>query len=304
MAGDWRGLPPDSGLLVLGTSKRALAGDARAAPAKERGCTVIIDVHSHLFGDNSSSRNFQYPGEPDGPVSLDTFARHALAEPVDFMMLSADPDLGKTAEGLSRGNDRIAELVRRHPRRFAGLCQVSPFLVNESLAEMDRHIARGNMLGIGELCQYVLKYETDDPRMNQFIEKAVELDVPILEHSSNEEQSLGIERLARRYPRARFIMAHMGGMYGWPQGLEIARRNENIWVDTSGYGLVIAGAMRKALELLGPSRILFGVDFPLILAGPLAAALEQLGLSDTDFDAIAWRNACDLFHIDSKSIGS
>ena len=270
------------------------SGAAREEPEDS---LLIIDVHSHYFDDNPSSRNFQYAGEPEGPISPETFAKHALAEGVDLMILSANPEWGKTADGLASGNEAVADLVRRHPQRLAGLCQVSPFLADESLAEMDRHVARGNLIGIGELCQYVLDYKTDDPRMFPLIERAIELDVPILEHSSNEEQSLGIERLAKRFPKGRFIMAHMGGMYGWPQGLEIARRNENIWVDTSGYGLVISGAMRKALDTLGASRILFGVDFPLILAGPLVAALKQLKLPRRDFDAIAWKNAAEMFHI-------
>jgi len=258
---------------------------------------MIIDVHSHLFDDNPRSRTFGYFGEPEGPVSLDTFARHALAEPVDFMILSADPDLCKTPEGLADANARIAELVRRHPRRFAGLCQVSPFFVDQSLAEMDRHVANGNLIGIGELCQYILNYETDDPRMNVFIERAIELDVPVLEHSSTAEQSDGIARLAERFPRARFIMAHLGGMHNWPHGLEVARAHDNVWVDTSGFVMLCLGAMRRALAEIGPTKILFGVDFPLIEAAPLVAALKSLDLSPADFDQIAWRNASELFHL-------
>lgn len=260
---------------------------------------MFIDVHSHLFTDNPSTRNFQYFGEPEGQISLETFARHALAQPIDLMILSADPNWGKTAEGLADGNARIAELVRRHPRRFAGLCQVSPFFAEESLSDMERHIARGSLIGIGELCQYVLGYESDDPRMFPLIEKAIELDVPILEHSSVAEQSDSVARLAECFPKGRFIMAHMGGMFNWPHGIEVARAHENIWLDTSGYVMLCLGSMKKALAALGPSKLLFGVDFPLIQAGPLVAALEQLALPQTDFEKIAWRNACELFGLDA-----
>jgi predicted TIM-barrel fold metal-dependent hydrolase len=265
---------------------------------------MIIDVHSHLFDDNPRSRNFGFFGEPEGPVSLDTFARHALAQGVDLMILSADPEWGKTPEGLAGGNARVADLVRRHPQRFAGLCQVSPFLVDESLAQMDRHIANGNLIGIGELCQYVLNYETDDARMDAFIERAIELDVPVLEHSSVLQQSDGIARLAERFPRARFVMAHLGGMYNWPHGLEVARAHDNVWVDTSGFVMLCLGAMRRALAEIGPSKILFGVDFPLIEAAPLVAALKNLRLSTADFDLLAWKNASELFHLPLPNSGT
>jgi len=258
---------------------------------------MIIDVHSHLYDDNPPKRNFQFPGEPPGRVSASVFARHALAQPVDLMILSANPEWINTRAGLARANNRVAEIVRKHPRRFAGLCQVTPHFLKESLAEMDRHVARGNLLGLGELCQYVNKYETTDKRMYPLIERAIDLDVPILEHSSVKDQSDGVARLARTFPNARFILAHMGGMFNWPQGLEMARRRDNVWVDTSGYVMLCPGAMETALRKLGPSRILFGVDFPLIKAAPLVAALDSLALKSADRDRIAWKNGADLFKL-------
>lgn len=256
---------------------------------------MIIDIHSHVFLDNPAERNYQFPGEPNRAISAETFARHALAQPVDRMVLSADPSWTTTPEGLRRANARVAAIVRKHPRRFAGLCQVNPLFGRESIAEMERHVANGGLSGIGEICPYLLKYESGDRREYPIIEKAIELDATILYHSSNEKDSSAVDRMASMFPKARFVMAHMGGMYNWPNGIAVARKHDNVWIDTSGYVMVCYGAMAKAVKALGPGKILFGVDFPLILASPLVSALKEMKLRRAGYERIAWRNAAELF---------
>ena len=113
----------------------------------------------------------------------------------------------------------------------------------------------------------------------------------------------GLDSLAAKFPKARFIMAHVGGMYNWPKGIDVALKHDNIFVDTSGAVMLYLGAMEHTMKKLGPSRVLFGVDFPLIKAAPLVAALEALDLSPDDFDRVAWKNAAELFHLDPASLG-
>jgi len=258
---------------------------------------MIIDVHSHLYDDNPAARNYQFPGEPHRRISVARFAVHALAQPVDRMVLSANPDWLRTPVGLARANDRVAAIVRKHPGRFSGLCQVNPLLLKASLAEMDKHLVAGRLRGIGEICPYILKYDSGDRREYPIIEKAVELDATILYHSSVKKDSDAVDKLATTFPKARFVMAHVGGMYNWPNGIAVARRYDNVWVDTSGYVMLCYGAMAEAVKVLGPSKILFGVDFPLILASPLVTVLSDLRLPRAAFDRIAWKNAADLFKL-------
>ena len=277
---------------------------------------MIIDCHSHLHEVNRRSDTLWFAGEPEGPLPVERFAAHAQAEPVDHMIISAHSAPLTTPEALVAANDAVARAVGAYPRFFSGLCQVNPHFVEVSLAEMEKHIAAGGMAqtapdpplpgrlaGIGELCQYLLDYETDDPRVFPFIERAVELGVPILEHTSREPHTSGLDRLAGQFPQARFIMAHLGGMHNWPAGLEVARRHENVWVDTSGYVMVCTGAMERALDELGAARLLFGVDYPGAQAGPLVAALERLDLPSADLDRIAFKNAAELFGLDTATIG-
>ena len=266
---------------------------------------MIIDCHSHHVETNTlSNARYWFVGEPEGTVSIERFAAHAAAQPVDHMIISATSPGMTTPEVLTHRNALVAELARRYPRRISGLCQVNPHFVDVSLAEMDRHIRCGPLIGIGELCQFELGYETDDPRMFPLIEKAIELDVPVLMHSSSEPHSRGVDRLAARFPEARFILAHMGGRMNWPKGLAVARRHDNVWVDTSGYVMTCPGAMERALDELGSGKILFGVDFPLVSAAPLITVLDQLGLGDDDYERIAFRNTVEVFKLDLSAIGA
>jgi predicted TIM-barrel fold metal-dependent hydrolase len=259
---------------------------------------VIVDVHSHVKHSNDPGESAWSPGVPEGPVSLERFAELAMAEPVDRMLVSAHSRLLGTPEGLRAGNDATAEAVRRWPDFFSGLCQVNPHFPDESMQEIEKHVAGGDMVGLGELCQYILGYETDDARMDPFIERAIELDVPLEYHASREEHTEGIGRVAARFPRAKIIMSHLGGMHNWTAGLQVAREHENIRAETSGMVMLRPGAMRAWIDGVGAGRILFGVDFDGVLAAPLVKALEDLDLPAADFERIAWRNAAELFKLD------
>jgi uncharacterized protein len=261
---------------------------------------MLIDVHSHVRERNATACDWWLPGEPEGPLQLDRFMVHLAHQPLDHVLLSSHP-LANTPEGYRACNDQTARAVRSNPRLASGLCQVSPRLPDFSLAEIDRWFAtesRRTMVGLGELCGYQRGYENDDPGFDPILERAVELNLPVQVHASTEAHCKALGRLAARHPEAKLIMAHIGGMYGWPHGIEIARRHPNIRVDTSGFVMLRSGAMQRAIEALGVERVLFGVDFPEVTAGPLLRALQDLRLAEDEHARIAWRNAAELFGLD------
>ena len=54
------------------------------------------------------------------------------------------PDIEKVAAA----NDSVLETVWRFPDKICGLCYVNPQHSDESLAEIDRCIAHGDMIGV------------------------------------------------------------------------------------------------------------------------------------------------------------
>jgi len=74
--------------------------------------------------------------------------------------------------------------------------------------------------------------------------------------------------LATRFPRVNFVIPHFGAGY-FREALMVASQCPNVYLDTSGSnswiqlipeGLTLPQVFRKALDVAGPGRLLFGTD--------------------------------------------
>jgi 2,3-dihydroxybenzoate decarboxylase len=148
-----------------------------------------------------------------------------------------------TAVALARSsNDQLAEAIRRHPRRFAGLAAIAP----QDPAEAARELERGvRSLGLkGAIVNSHTRGEyLDHPRFWPVFEAAESLDVPIYLHPNTPspamirpflesgldsaiygfavETGLHVLRLVvggvfDRFPRLRVVVGHLGeGLPYW-----------------------------------------------------------------------------------------
>lgn len=84
------------------------------------------------------------------------------------------------------------------------------------------------------------------------------------------------ERAARAFPDTDFLMVHMGGA-GTPdvseRVIEVAARNPNMYLVGSAIPVV---KVKRALDILGPDRILFGSDTPFYDAGLVKAEYDRM----------------------------
>jgi predicted TIM-barrel fold metal-dependent hydrolase len=102
---------------------------------------------------------------------------------------------------------------------------------------------------------------------------------------------IDLHSIALRFPQVRFIIPHFGAGY-LREALMLAELCPNVFLDTSSSnrwmhyeGLDLRSVFRRALDLLGPRRLLFGTDssfFPRGWHGAIfeaqAKALYELGL--------------------------
>jgi uncharacterized protein len=110
---------------------------------------------------------------------------------------------------------------------------------------------------------------------------------------------LELHPVALRFPQIRFIVPHFGaGMFR--EALMLADLCPNVWLDTSSSnrwmryeGLDLRTVFRRALDVVGPGRLLFGTDssfFPRgwhsIIFEQQATALYELGLDILDAEKI------------------
>jgi hypothetical protein len=215
----------------------------------------IWDVHSHLEALQGNT-----------PLErMEILIRHMDKLGVERLMLSqgfGQYEYHPTPEQVRIENDRVMEAVRHFPDRAYGSLYLSPGDVDSSLLEFDRCIRDGPMVMIGEL-------ETDircnSPALNPLVERAISLNVPILQHTwtvssgngPGDSTPLDLVELAKRHPRGQFICGHTGG--NWELGIRAIRESKNICAEIAGSDPT-SGFTEMAVRELGAERVVYGSD--------------------------------------------
>jgi hypothetical protein len=210
----------------------------------------VIDLHAHLF-----------PGREDED------AREMLEEAdllgfVEYLGLSYIPMGHDPARDAVRaGNDRIASWVKQSQGRFRGLAYLNPRHRQGALDELQRCYNQHGM----RMVKLLTSVRCSDPLVFPIVEECIDLRLPILQHAfsnavgnePNESRPEDVAELARRYPKARLVMAHIAGDY--IHGAWTIRALPNVWTDISGT-YCEAGMVETAVRELGAARVVFGSD--------------------------------------------
>jgi predicted TIM-barrel fold metal-dependent hydrolase len=211
----------------------------------------------------------------------------------------SSPTYFPSPNDVSHGNDVMLEICNREAERVRMFVTVNPNYTDHALAEIERCAARG-AIGI----KLLASRRADDRLLDPIAEVAADRHFPILHHiwqhrrrewpSQEISDGADLARLACRHPGANFILAHIGGggdyMHTFPAVVDCP----NIYPDLSGSG-VDRGMLDEALNVLGPSRLLWGCDLTMCTGLAKLHALEVIGLSAEDMSAIRWRNAATIF---------
>ena len=175
------------------------------------------------------------------------------------MSFSHDP----SPEDFRRQNDEVLRAIRHAPERVFGFVYLNPKHGPESLAEFDRCVRDGPMVGV----KLWVAVHCNDPRLDPIVRRAAALRVPILQHTywrtvellPGESNPADVAELARRHPDASLICGHTGN--DWERSIRAVRATKNVTVDLSGCDPT-AGMVEMAVRELGPERVLYGSDFP------------------------------------------
>jgi len=244
-----------------------------------------IDFHSHVDGKD---------GKLD-EASCDQLIEAADKLGIDKMCCSRPIPRGMPEpDEIRECNDYVLQAMKRHPDRIFGLCFLVPGWYRESLEELDRCLDQG-MIGI----KLYNQYRINDPAVFPIIEKAIDLQIPILEHAGHPVDSTTRQRqpnisdgvhfadLARRYPEAMLVMGHIGGGGDWEWSLQAIVETPSVYADTSG-SVIDEGMIEYAVRLLGAERLLFACDMSEEAGvGKILAA----DITEEEREAIFWRNA-------------
>ena len=192
-------------------------------------------------------------------------------------------------EGALISNDEVAGWLSEQPGRFAGLAAVDLDRPMNAVRELRRCVTELGFVGL-RVIPWLWEAPPTDRRYYPLYAACVELGVPFctqvghtgpLRPSETGRPIPYIDQVAIDFPELVIVGGHIG--YPWTEEMvAVARKHENVYIDTSAYT-----SRRFPHELVrymktgsGRRKVLFGSNFPMI--APVAALehLGELGLDD------------------------
>ncbi len=213
--------------------------------------TKIVDIHTHIWGDRT---------DRDAETLTRMMDRYDLAWiGVSALVGGQQP----TLNDVRSGNDAVAAFKRRDPNRIEGFCYLNPRHGLAAVDELKRCVEAHGF----QFIKLWVSAHADDRCVFPIIERAIDYGMTVLQHAfckatgllAQESNPVNVANLARRYPEARIIMAHMGADFTF--GCNAIRDCPNLWTDMCGT-YCETGMIDYALRMLGAERILFGTDAP------------------------------------------
>jgi hypothetical protein len=260
---------------------------------------VIIDAHTHIFPPRFRQRREELLRRDATFGDLYASPRAVLASAEDLVaaMDAAGVDvavavgIGWTDQELAReANDYLLEAVARYPRRLVGFCAANPAWGDGALEEVERCV-RAGLKGVGELHPDSQGFGLGESQtIAPLMDLARRLGVPVLVHASepvgHQYRGKGhvtpplVMRLVEAFPQATIICAHWGGGLPFYALMpEVAGALKNVYFDSAASPLLYNQRIFPIMaELVGPEKLLFATDFPLVQPQRLLAQVRNSGL--------------------------
>lgn len=248
---------------------------------------MIVDCHVHMRANPSRS-----PGYLKG-------ARGEIAAPEQILALMDEAGVHRAVVfptfELHPDNEGLAQAVNAHPERFIGFAWLNPHTGEAAIEELERLVLEQGFRGL-KLHPLLHAFNANDEALaGRLVQRAGEMDVPVLVHSGHAPFSLPwqIADLARRHPGTVIIMAHMGGQFTYlDDAVGLAASVPNLYLDTTA--IVMHHKIRDAVERAGAYKVLFGSDAPHIHPRVQMEAIRCAKLAPEDEALVLGENALRL----------
>ncbi|MBI9077916.1 MAG: amidohydrolase [Desulfatibacillum sp.] len=279
---------------------------------------MIIDFHTHLFPRQiRENRSRFFDGEPafellykpeksklsGGSDILAAMDEDGVDKSVVFGFPWEDEDLCR------RHNDYILATADRRKDRLLGFCCFD--VMGKSAPAEARRCLEAGAAGIGELALYRSGIDKEAlDRLDPIMDAAMEFNVPVLIHTNEpvghkypgktpvtHEQ---IWNMVSRFPKNKIVLAHWGGGIFFFHLLKKQAKEllENVYYDTAASPYLYDKRIyREACDIIGPEKVLFGSDFPLLRPMRYFKEVAGAGLTQEEADKILGLSAASLMGI-------
>lgn len=264
---------------------------------------MIVDTHIHAYTDSLAERviaklsaTADCPCYTDGTIAG---ARKLLAgSGIDYGVIL--PIATKPTQQTTI-NNWVNEIKGGSIIPFG---TVHPFAA-DALNELDRIKSMG-FKGVKLHHDYQGVYIFDE-HCQRIYKRCEELGLPVVFHMGYDPVSPLVHRampfdlieLSERYPKMRFIGAHMGGNYMWEHVLRYAAGLPNVYFDTAFVAKDIERELfAEIVKKHGTHKILFASDLPWSDPKDEIDLVDSLNVPDAEKDRIFYKNAAELLELD------
>jgi predicted TIM-barrel fold metal-dependent hydrolase len=252
---------------------------------------MVIDFHAHLgprVEDGVKGTSYPSATAEDLVKVMDaTGIDRAVVFATHWQNRGVDPD-----PNYEQANRYVRDAVTRYPKRLIGFTRANPNWGRAAVDELDRCLGQSEMRGI-KLHPDWDAFFMGGPLVEPILALAAERRVPVLIYSGYplRAQPLQILTYAERFASVPIVLGHMAYRMA-SDAIAVAERARNIYLETScQWSLYIL----KAVQVLGPTRVVFGSDFPYeIPAAELARITEFPGFDKETMRRILGDNAAEL----------
>ncbi len=259
-----------------------LQAAAASSPVSPWGVTElrklgVWDVHAHVGT----------PG-PNPAKRMEALVRIADRVGVERLCIFMSPPWQHEPkpEEFRRSNDDVLAILKEWGSRAFGFVYLNPTHLKESLAELERCVADGPMVGI----KLWVGARANRAELDPIVKRAVELDALIFQHTWIKQRGKGnlpqestpmeLAELSARHPGVPMVCGHMGGGE-WAFGLRAIRARPELHGDLGGSDPV-SGQVEMAVRELGASRVLYGSDVSGRSFGSQLGRVAGADISDAD----------------------
>lgn len=249
---------------------------------------MIIDAHAHLdlaeaitgedyirwmdaSGVNKvvllAGLNSYIPPTPDWQISIMRLMLSAPLQPLGkkvYESLIKGDHLtggGKIVQIVQNpDNDSVYQVVSKYPERFIAFVVINPKLKN-AMEIFEKGIEEQRMVGVK--CHAWWHRFDISSELIPFARRCEEKGLPLLIHLGGGRQTGNFEVLVDNCPRLKLILAH-AAIPHFQSKWKVIKEHKNCFVDISG-SYLNASLVRKAVQALGPDKVIFGSDGPVSL---------------------------------------
>ena len=245
---------------------------------------MTIDINTHLGKNRMTIHD----------VSHDNLAEHT------DMLISQMDNFGIEKAVLCPQEPWIStklylDAAAIYPERLLSACSTPPRPLDNARLKIKEYTDKGAKA----LVMDDKMYHPGDPASIAVVQMAVDEDLAVYfqNHEMTSETFTFIERVSTIYPDGRFVVLHMGSLFGFPKLVPLMGRN-NIWLEISiTLTRLVESPLRVFLDALvqdiGVRRLVFGSEHHTEYDN-LLAALNMIDLNIETSEIVRLSNAREI----------